>query len=480
MQKRSAWTKVQSLSTSTTPVFSPATCSSPSSSSTALYRLLRHLELRPERRTIAPWPPYNYKLRSMDSALHQVSQYHHGYPLPAAAAASGDHHALYVGRPRSTGAGDSNDAILFLAGPAGWLIRLAAFVGELAASAVLGLAFPVAALIGALRAVPAAAASSLRRAAVGLLAAACTFAALVAALVLSALLGFLLVRHWVEEPVTLRQPLYFDYTQAQPSAAVALAGALPPGHSVRVSMALLLPDSYDNHEVGMFQIKAEALSVTGHTMASAAQPYMLRYRSAPVRLAQSALMCVPLTLGLRGETQAANLKVLQYREGHGRHQRTGLVRVLLQPRTTTVQLPQVYRAEVVVQTTLPLAKGLARGLKWTLCVWVSSSVYVVLVIFGLCWVRPRPLAGAATSMRNRRLPELRDDSGKMASDLGAGDIGGSSSKDLDDDFTVKRRERRSKRKAQFRAQLHGGSRTEHKFAEGSASSVPVVETGGDW
>ncbi|WVZ54430.1 hypothetical protein U9M48_005223 [Paspalum notatum var. saurae] len=156
----------------------------------------------------------------------------------------------------------------------------------------------------------------------------------------------------------------------QPSAAVALAGALPPGHSVRVSMALLLPDSYHNHEVGMFQIKAEALSVTGLTMASAAQPYMLRYRSAPVRLAQSALMCVPLTLGLRGETQAANLKVLQYREGHGRHQRTGLVRVLLRRRAATVQLPQVYKAEVVVQTTLPLAKGMARGLKCTVRVGV--------------------------------------------------------------------------------------------------------------
>ncbi|KAJ1253919.1 hypothetical protein BS78_K151800, partial [Paspalum vaginatum] len=318
--------------------------------------------------------------------------------------------------------------LLFLAGPAGWLVWLAAFLGELVASAVLGLVFPVAALIGALRALPAVVASSLRRAALGLLAAACTFAALVAALFLSALLGFLLVRHWVEEP-------------AQPSAAVSLGGALPPGHSVRVSMALLLPDSYHNHDVGMFQIKAEALSVTGLTIASAAQPYMLRYRSAPVRLAQSALMCVPLTLGLRGETQAANLKVLQYREGHGRHQRTGLVRVLLQPRAATVQLPQVYKAEIVVQTTLPFAKGLERGLKWTL-----------------------------------RLSELRD-SGKMASDLGTGDIGGSpSNKELDGDFAAKRRERRSKRKAQFRSQLHGGS-MEHKFAEGSTSSVPVVETG---
>ncbi|KAK8447239.1 hypothetical protein SEVIR_8G030901v4 [Setaria viridis] len=407
----------------------------------------------------------------MDSAPQQESRYQHDYSLPAAASGNG----LYTSRPRSTAAGDSNDAFLFLAVPAGCLIWLVAFVGELVASAILSLVFPVAALIGALRALPAVVASNLRRAALGLLAAACTFAALVAALPVSVLLGFVLVRHWVEEPVTVRQPLYFDYTVAQPSAAVALGGArgaaLPAGHSVTVSMALVLPDSYHNREVGMFQIKAEAISVSGITMASAAQPYMLRYKSTPVRLAQSALMCVPLTLGMRGETQTANLKVLQYREGHGRHKRTGLIRVLLQPRAATLQLPQVYRAEVVVQTTLPWTKGLARGLKWTLWVWVSSSVYIVLVVLAICWVRP-----LAVSARNRRSSELQAN-GKMASDLGTGDIGGESpSKELSEDFTMKRRERRSKRKPQFRTQLHGGS-MELEFTEGSTSSVAVAEIG---
>jgi len=190
----------------------------------------------------------------MDSAPHQVSQCQHDYSLPAAVSGTG----LYTGRPRSSPAADSNDALLFLAGPAGRLTRLVAFLGELVASAILGLVFPVATLVGALRALPTVVASNLQRAAVGLLAAACTFSALVAALFVSVLLGFVLVRHWVEEPVTVRQPLYFDYTEAQPSAAVALGGArgvaLPTGHSVRVSMALLLPDSYHNREVGMFQV----------------------------------------------------------------------------------------------------------------------------------------------------------------------------------------------------------------------------------
>ena len=164
---------------------------------------------------------------------------------------------------------------------------------------------------------------------------------------------------------------------------------------------------------------------------------MLRYKSDPVRLAQSAVMCVPLTLGMRSETQAANLKVLQYREGHGRHKRTGLIRVMLQPRAGTVRLPQVYSAEVVVQTTLPWTKSLAHRLKWTLRVWVSFSVCIVLVVFAICWVQP-----LAASARSRRLSELQA-SGTTASDVDTGDIGESPSKEeLSEDFTLKRRERR--------------------------------------
>ena len=176
-----------------------------------------------------------------------------------------------------------------------------------------------------------------------------------------------------------------------------------------------------------------------------------------------------LTLGIRSETQAASLKVLQYREGHGRHRRTGVIRVLLQPRAATVQLPQVYRAEVVVQTALPWAKSLARGMKWTLCVWVSSSVYIALIVLAVCWARP-----LVVSARNRRLSEIQAD-GKMASGLGSEDIGESSSKEVSEDFAVKWRERRSKRKAQFRTRLHGGS-MDLESTEGSTSNVAVVET----
>ncbi|CAM0874316.1 unnamed protein product [Alopecurus aequalis] len=393
----------------------------------------------------------------MDPGPHHPSTYD-DYPfLPAA------------GEP--TGGGDT---LLFLAVPAGWFIRLVAFLVERVISAVLTLlVLPVAALVGELRAVPAAAASLARRAAVGVLAAAFTFAALAAAFVASLLLGFVLVRHWVEDPVTVRQPLYFDYTEPQPTAAVALGGAwaaaapfLPEGHSVRVSLALLLPDSDHNRQIGVFQIKAEAIAPSGSTIASTTQPYMLRYKSTPVRLAQSALTIVPLVMGVRSESQSATLKLLQYREGHGRHKRTWLIRVSLQPRAMTVHLPQVYRAEITVQTALPWLKAVARSMKWTMCVWLSFCVYVILSLLAVWWVRR-----IALSARDRRLSDHQVN-GKTIANLGGRDMGQSSYEELARGGVVKWRDRRGKRKAQ---QTRHGRMVELKLDEGSASSAAVLE-----
>lgn len=382
-----------------------------------------------------------------------------------------DQHPFLPATGEPTGGGDT---LLFLAVPAGWLISLLALLGERVISAVLTLVvLPVAALVGELRAVPAAAASLGRRAAVGVLAAAFTFAALAAVFVASLLLGFVLVRHCVEDPVTVRQPLYFDYTEPQPSAAVALGGAwgavaplLPEGHSVRVSLALLLPDSDHNRQIGVFQIKAEAIAPNGSTIASTTQPYMLRYKSTPVRLAQSALTIVPLVMGVRSESQSATLKILQYREGHGRHKRTGLIRVSLQPRAMTVHLPQLYKAEITVQTALPWLKAVARSMKWTMCVWVSFCVYVVLSLLAVWWVRR-----VALSVSDMRLSDHQVNR-KTIANLGGRDMGQSSHEELSRGGVVKWRDRRGKRKAQ--EAMHD-IMVELKLDEGSASSASGVE-----
>ncbi|KAM0876019.1 hypothetical protein ACQ4PT_036437 [Festuca glaucescens] len=340
-----------------------------------------------------------------------------------------DYHDDYRFLPAAGQPTGGSDILLFLAVPAGWLIRLVAFLGERVISAVLTLVvIPVAAVVGELRAVPATASSS-RRAPPpsGLLAAAFTFAALASVFVVSLLLGFVLVRHCVEDPVTVRQPLYFDYTRAtaerrrSPRQCVGCRGApASGGHSVTVSLTLILPDSDHNRQIGVFQIKAEAIAPSGTTIVSTTQPYMLRYKSTPVRLAQSALTIVPLVMGVLSESQSATLKVLQYREGHGRHKKTGLIRVSLQPRALTVHLPQVYRAEITVQTSLPWLKAMARSLKWTMCVWVSFCIYVILSVPAVYWVRTLAVSAWDSRLSDRLVK------GKTTANLGGRDKGQSS------------------------------------------------------
>jgi probable phosphoglycerate mutase len=216
------------------------------------------------------------------------------------------------------------------------------------------------------------------------------------------------------------------------------------------------------------QIKAEATAPSGTTIVSTTQPHMLRYKSTPVRLAQSALTIVPLVMGVRSESQSATLKLLQYREGHGRHKKTGLIRVFLQPRALTVHLPQVYRAEITVQTSLPWLKAMARSLKWTMCVWVSFCIYVILSVLSIYWVRALALSAWEW---DRRLSDHRVQ-GKTIANLGRR-VKGQSSHEEPSRGVVKWRDRRGKRKAQ--EALHDPM-VELKLDEGSASTAAAAET----
>jgi hypothetical protein len=92
----------------------------------------------------------------------------------------------------------------------------------------------------------------------------------------------------------------------------------------------------------------------------------------------------------------------------------------------------------------PVDKGPGTRLEVdTMCLGVLS-VYVVLVILAICLVCP-----LVSSARNMRLLELQVD-GKMVSDLGNQDFGGSTSKELSGSDTMKRRERRAKGKDSFK------------------------------
>lgn len=118
----------------------------------------------------------------------------------------------------------------------------------------------------AARVIPSAVAQSsgllLRKLGVGLLGATYVCIVLVAVLVAAVILGVGLVQFVVEEPVFVRERLYFDYAEVHPNAVLVLGGysgtkkkmGVPVGQTIYVSLVLQMPESDYNREIGMFQV----------------------------------------------------------------------------------------------------------------------------------------------------------------------------------------------------------------------------------
>ncbi|KAH0994486.1 hypothetical protein GBA52_018350 [Prunus armeniaca] len=168
--------------------------------------------------------------------------------------------------------------------------------------------------------------------------------------------------------------------------AVFAFGGVPVGHTFYVSLVLLMPESDFNRGIGVFQMSAELLSVNGDVIAKSSQPCMLRFRSLPVRLTRTFLMGVPLLLGISGETQKLTMQILEHKEGH--FPRTQAIRVTLLPRAGTSYLPQLYEAEILLNSQLPWTKHLVRSWKLTFYVWTSLYTYVLFLIILILFCKP--------------------------------------------------------------------------------------------
>lgn len=115
------------------------------------------------------------------------------------------------------------------------------------------------------------------------------------------------------------------------------------------------------------------------------------------------MMGVPLVLGISAETQKINVDILKHKEDN---RRTNAIRVTLHPRAGTSSLPQLYEAEIVMNSNLPWAKELIRNWKWTFYVWVSLYVYIVLLMLLLCCYRPLIFMVTPESFSYQRVSEL--------------------------------------------------------------------------
>lgn len=228
----------------------------------------------------------------------------------------------------------------------------------------------------------------LGRVAMGVAAAAYVLMVLIAAMVAAAVIGVGLVNSWAEQPVFVKESVLFDYSDAHPTALLTFANgpAVPPGHTVLVTLSLLMPDSDYNRDVGIFQLSAELISAQGAVIARSSHPSMLRFRSWPVRYARTLLMGVPLVFGIASETQRVTFPALRHREAA--YPRTEDIRLTLFPRAGTTALPQFYDAEVVVRSRPPWLKEVVHRWRLTLSVWTSLYVFVMLVMFLVLFLKP--------------------------------------------------------------------------------------------
>ncbi|XVF56463.1 hypothetical protein PTKIN_Ptkin06aG0122700 [Pterospermum kingtungense] len=239
----------------------------------------------------------------------------------------------------------------------------------------------------------------LKRIGLGLLGAAHVFMVLVFLMILATLVGIGFVQLWLEEPVSVREKLFFDYTEMNPMAVFCFRGAgfdgscsyrkkhmaVPVAHTFHVSLLLLVPESDFNRHIGVFQLTAELLSTNGNVIAKSSQPVMLHFRSLPVRLAQTFLMGIPLLLGISSETQKIKIEMLSHKEGHPRSE---AVRVILAPRAGTSLLPQLYEANIIMNSQLPWTKQFVHNWKWTLYVWTSLYAYILFLVVLIGCFRP--------------------------------------------------------------------------------------------
>ncbi|TKY65350.1 Seipin protein [Spatholobus suberectus] len=299
---------------------------------------------------------------------------------------------------------------------------------------------------------------------------------LILVLILATVVGVGLVRLWLEEPVSVKENLHFDYTEAHPTAVFLFNGvksfkghlkkkhiSVPVGHTFFASLVLLMPESDFNRELGVFQLTAELLSVNGNVIAKSSQPCMLRFRSSPIRLARTFMMGMPLVLGFSGETQNINVEILRHKEDY---RRSNAIRVTLHPRAGTSSLPQLYEAEILINSHLPWTKELVQNWKWTFYVWVSLYVYIVLLMFLLCCYRPLIFLEIPQYFSDHRVSELT----RERNELQVGELGDESEVS---ELSRKWRRSRGKRKTIL---AHGG--VPETIVGSSASSISMT-TGED-
>ncbi|KAL1562615.1 seipin-2-like isoform X1 [Salvia divinorum] len=246
----------------------------------------------------------------------------------------------------------------------------------------------------------------------GLLWSAYVCSVLVGLLVSAFVMGGVLIKMVVEEPITMTRSLNFDYSEKSPVALVPIMSNLkmnrdmrhvvekpgilkasgsrvvPRHHGVQITVSLTLPESEYNQHLGMFQVRVDFLTADGQILATSRRPCMLQYRSQSIRLLLTFLKVAPILTGYTSETQNLKANFKDFTEGEPP---TASIRVVLEQRaeySPGAGIPEIYSAFLTLESELPLPKRILWFWKKTLFVWVSMAVLMVELVFALLCCRP--------------------------------------------------------------------------------------------
>ncbi|KZV57534.1 hypothetical protein F511_02994 [Dorcoceras hygrometricum] len=229
---------------------------------------------------------------------------------------------------------------------------------------------------------------------------------LVGLLVSSFVIGGLLMRGLVEEPIGIRRNLNFDYTAKSPLALVPITADLelshenflavkpetvkgrerrviPANHKLQVTVLLTLPESNYNQNLGVFQVRVDFLATDGRTLASSRRPCMLQYRSLPIRLLLTFLKVAPILTGYTSESQDLKINFRGFTEGVVP---TACLRVIIEQRAEFkpgTGIPDIYASSLILESELPFFRKVIWFWKKSIFVWMSLTIFTMELLFAL-------------------------------------------------------------------------------------------------
>ncbi|KAF8413670.1 hypothetical protein HHK36_001662 [Tetracentron sinense] len=230
-------------------------------------------------------------------------------------------------------------------------------------------------------------------------------------LVSAFVIGGLMTKYLVEEPIQMSETLNFDYTKTSPVAFFPLISCppvscgmgckenaqiekdvesrlVPPNHKLLVAVSLTLPESEYNRKLGVFQVRVDFLSANGKVTASSIYPSMLRFKSQPIRYLETFLKTAPLVAGYSSESQILKLKMRDFTEGY---EPTACLKVILEQRAEYqpgAGIPEIYAASLMLETELPLIKRIIWYWRKTLFIWTSMVSFIMEILLILVFCRP--------------------------------------------------------------------------------------------